>query len=84
MEPTNISCTIVLFLAGHAGDAAAAALLGLIGGLELALDVAVLGQGEDALLLLDQVLDVDLVLHVLDLGLALVAVLVAQLRSARP
>ena len=29
----------ILFLAGHAGDAAAAALLGLISGLELALDI---------------------------------------------
>ena len=41
-----------------------------------ALDVAAGGEGEDALLLLDEVLDVDLVLHVLDLGDALVAVLV--------
>ena len=41
-----------------------------------ALDIARLGEGEDALLLLDQVLDVDLVLHVLDLRDPLVAVLV--------
>ena len=41
-----------------------------------ALDVAGLSQGKDALFLLDQVLDVDLVLHVLDLGVPLVAVLV--------
>ena len=48
----------VLFLPGHAGNAAAAALLGLIGGLELALDIAGLGEGVDALFLSDEVFDV--------------------------
>ena len=43
-----------------------------------ALDVAVLREGEDALLLLDEILNVDLVLDVLNFGLALVAVLVAN------
>ena len=43
-----------------------------------ALDVAVLRQGKDALLLLDEILDVQLVLHVLDLGLAVVAELVGN------
>ena len=42
------------------------------------LDVARLGQGEDALLLLDQVLDIDLVLHVLDLGDPVVSELVGD------
>ncbi len=62
----------VLFLAGHAGDAASAAALCLIGGLELALDIAGLGQGVDALLLGDQILDIHLTGHGLDLGAALV------------
>ena len=52
------------------GDALLAhAALGLGGVLagRCPLDVARLGQGEDTLLLLDQVLDVDLILHILDL-----------------
>ena len=63
----------VLFLAGHAGDAASAAALCLIGGLELALDIAGLGQGVDTLFLGDQILDIHLTGHGLDLGAALVA-----------
>ena len=43
-----------------------------------ALDVAVAGQGEDALLLLDEVFNVDLVLDLLNFGLALIAILVAN------
>ena len=43
-----------------------------------ALDVAVLRQGKDALLLLNEVLDVDLVLHVLNFRLAVVAVLLGN------
>ena len=43
-----------------------------------ALDVAAVREREHALLLLDEVLDVDVVLDVLDLGLARVAVLVAD------
>ena len=62
----------VFFLAGHAGNAAAAALLGLIGGLELALDIAGLGEGVDALLLGDEVFDVHFAGDGLDLGAALV------------
>ena len=42
------------------------------------LDVAVAGEGVDTLLLLDEVLNVDLILHVLDLRLAVVAVLVGN------
>ena len=63
----------ILFLAGHAGDAAAAALLGLIGSLELALDITGLGQGINALLLSDQILDIHLAGHGLDLGAAVIA-----------
>jgi len=63
----------VFFLAGHAGNAAAAPLLGLIGGLELALDIACLGEGVDALLLGNEVLDVHFTVDALDLGAALVA-----------
>ena len=63
----------VLFLPGHAGNAAASALLGLIGGLELTLDIAGLGEGVDALLLGDEVFDVHFAGDGLDLGAALVA-----------
>ena len=62
----------VLFLAGHAQDAAAAAVLRLIDGLGLPLDVAGLGQGVDALFFGDQVLDIHLAGDRLDLGAALV------------
>ena len=65
---------IVLLLGGHGGNALAAPALGLVGGGGGALDVAAGGEGEDALLLLDEILDVDLVLHVLDLGHPVVAV----------
>ena len=61
------------------GDALAAlAALGLSGVLAHrgALDVARLGEGKDALLLLDEVLNVQVVLHEGDLGFPLVAVLV--------
>ncbi len=68
----------VLVPGGDALLAHAALALGRILADGGALDVPVGGEGEDALLLLDQVLDVDLVLHVLDLGLAVVAVLVGD------
>ena len=69
---------VVLLLGGHGAHALAAAALGAVFLHRQALDVAAVGQGKDALLLLDEVLDVDLVGHVLDLGLAAVAVPVAQ------
>ena len=62
----------VLFLAGHAGNAAAAALLGLISGLELALDITGLGQGVNALFLGNEVFDVHFAVDGLDLSAALV------------
>ena len=68
----------VLFLGGHAGNAPAAAALHLIGVLGLALDVALVGQGEHALLLGDQVLNVHLAGHMGDLGAAVVAELLLQ------
>ena len=46
-------------------DALAAAALGAVGADRGALDVAAVGEGEDALLLLDEILNVDLVLDVL-------------------
>ncbi len=60
-------------------DAASAAPLGAVLRDWHALDVALLGDREDAVLLLDQILDVQLVLDLLDLGLPIVAVLVADL-----
>ena len=68
----------VLLTGGDALLAHAALTLSGVFGHRRALDVAVLRQGEDALLLLDQVLDVQLVLHILDLGLAVVAELVGN------
>ena len=62
----------VLFLPGHAGNAPAAPVLGLVGGLGLALDIARLGEGVDALFLGDQVLDIHLAGDRLDLGAAVV------------
>ncbi len=60
-----------IFLARrHAGAALAAAALGAIGGDRHALDVAAMGDGDDHVLALDQVLDVLLELEVLDRGAA--------------
>ncbi len=56
-----------IFLARrHAGAALAAAALGAIGGDRHALDVAAMGDGDDHVLALDQVLDVLLELEILD------------------
>ena len=68
----------VLVLVGQARDAPAAPLLHLIGVLGLALDIARVGEGEDALLHRDEVLDVHLAADVGDFGAALVAVLLFQ------
>ncbi len=57
----------------HAGHAATAALLLAVGGQRERLDVAGLGDRDHHLLVGDQVLDVDFVLGVADLGAALVA-----------
>ena len=54
-------------------DSDAAALLLAVGRERQRLDVAGLGDGDDHLLVGDQVLDVDLILGVADLGAALVA-----------
>ena len=68
----------VVVLLGHALHAAAAAVLCLVGVQRGALDITLVGQREDAGLLGDQVLDVDLTGNSLDGGAALVAVLVGQ------
>ena len=72
---------IVLLLQGLGGDAAAAALLGAVGGRGQALDIAQAREGVAASLLLDEVFDVDFVLHVLDLGEAVVAVFLPDLQE---
>ena len=61
-----------------ADPAPAAPLLGGVGGRGHALDIAPAGEGEDVQLLGDEILEVDLVLHILDLGLAVVAELVGD------
>ena len=68
----------ILLLRRHAGHAAAAALLAAVGRGRHAFAVARVREREDALLLLNEILDVDLILDVLDLGQAVVAVLVAD------
>src|SRR5699024_8408323 len=69
-------CDIVLLPGGHALlPHAPLALGGILAGAG-ALDIAGAGEGIDTLLLLDQVLDVDLILHKADPRLPLVAVLV--------
>ena len=68
----------VVVLLGHALHAAAAAVLCLVGVQRGALDITLVGQREDAGLLGNQVLDVDLAGNSLDGGAALVAVLVGQ------
>ena len=72
---------VVLLLEALGGDAPAAPLLGAVGGGGQALDISLVGQGIAAVLLLDEILHVDFVLHVLDLRQAAVAVLVPQGRQ---
>ena len=67
---------IVLLLGGHGPDALAAPALAAVLAHGQALDIAAVGEGEDALFLFDKVFHVYLVGHVLYLGLSLVAVLV--------
>ena len=70
---------VVLFLQILGVDAPAAPALGAVGVHGHSLDVALVGQGEGAGLLLDQVFDVDFVLDFLNLGLPFVAELVPDL-----
>ena len=69
---------IVLIPGGDALLAHAALGLGRILADGGALDVARLGEGEDALLLFYEILNVNLILHVLDLGLTVIAVLIGN------
>ena len=70
----------VLLPGGGPDDALAAPLLGAVGGLGQALHVAVVGQRDHHVLLLDQVEHVDLALQRGDLGAALVGVLALDLQ----
>ena len=72
---------IVLLPQALGGNALAAPLLGAVGRDGHALDVPGGSEGKDAGLLLDEVLDVDLVRHVLDLGQAVVAVLIPNFQQ---
>ena len=71
----------VLVAGGHSLHALTAAALGRILAGRCALDITVSGHGVDALFLLDKIFNVDLILHFLDLGAALIAVLVADLQQ---
>ena len=69
---------VVLFLCRHGAHALAAAALGTVLADRQTLDIAAVGQGKDALFFFDQILNVDLIRDVLDLGLSFVAELVAD------
>ena len=69
----------VLLAGAHGRNAAAAAALCAVDRGRLTLDVAELSEGVRAVLLLDEVLDVDFVRDVFDLRVALVAVLLLDL-----
>ena len=60
----------ILFPRRHAGAALAAAALRPVGGQRHALDVALVAHGDDHVLALDQVLVLDLGVHLEDLGAA--------------
>ena len=74
---------LVFFLEVHAGHAHAAALLLAVGGDRQSLDVARLGDGDDHLLLGDEVFDVEVALVGHDLGAAVVVVQALDLERAR-
>ncbi len=63
-------CDEILVARGHAGAPLAAAPLRPVGGERHALDVAAVADGDDDVLALDEVLVLDLALHLDDLGLA--------------
>ncbi len=71
---------VIVFL-GHAGHTAAAAVLGTVGVHRRALDVTFMGQGKDAGLFGDQVLNVHFAGNRLNGGAAVVTVLVGQSRQ---
>ena len=69
---------VILFLQALTGNASAAAFLCAVGVYRQALDIAAVGEGVAAFALLDQILILDLIDHVHDLGAALIAVLVTD------
>lgn len=68
----------VLLLRRHARDASAAALLAAVGRSGNTLAVARMGKRKDALLLFDQVFNVDLVLNILNFSQTIIAVFIAD------
>ena len=66
----------VLILAGHAGNAPAAAALGAVYLHRLALDVAAVGKGDDRLLLGDEVFNIHFTAYRFDSGAAVIAELI--------
>jgi hypothetical protein len=79
--PNEEVLDVVVLLHVHPGHAHAAAALLAIRGQRQRLDVARLRDRDDHLLVGDQVLDVELVLGVRDLGAALVAIALGDLRQ---
>ena len=74
----------ILLPAGHSGDAPAAAALGLVGFHILPFHISIVGQGDDTVLHRDQVLNVHLPAHRLDLGAALVLIFLPDHRQLVP
>ena len=74
----DILCEVLL-TGAHCGNTAAAAALCAVNRGRLALDIAEVGEGVRAVLLLDEVLNVDLVSHILNARMALVAVFLLDL-----
>ena len=74
----DILCEVLL-TGAHCGNTAAAAALCAVNRGRLALDIAEVGEGIRAVLLLDEVLNVDLVSHILNARMALVAVFLLDL-----
>ena len=70
----------VLVAPCHTGDASAAALLQLVGVVRHTLDIAELRHCDDAVLLRDQILDIDLAGYRADLGTSGIGILVADLQ----
>ena len=74
----DILCEVLL-TGAHCGNTAAAAALCAVNRGRLALDIAEVGEGIGAVLLLDEVLNVDLIGHIFDACVALVAVFLLDL-----
>ena len=70
----DILCEVLL-TGAHCGNTAAAAALCAVNRGRLALDIAEVGEGVRAILLLYEILNVNLICYIFDAGMSLIAVL---------